>query len=315
LPPGEEPNFSSPAHRPIKLQQHGSGKGARTQAWTASGTRNTKEHGYATSPLASDRAPAAHTGQVIIRDSVILVTGASSGLGRATAEVLALRGGCVLVHGRDMTSLTDLASRIGGSPIAADLSQPQAATQIAKEAIAFAGHVDVLVANAGAGWSGPFIDMAESDIDAMAEVNLMSAVRLTHALLPGMLERNRGYLAFVTSIAGRTGVAGESVYAAAKAGLDAFAESLRLELRGTGVGVGVLVPGVLDTSFFERRGRPYARQSPKPLPPHRVAGRLARMIERGDTEVYRPAWLRVPVALRGVAPTAYRALARRFGGS
>jgi short-subunit dehydrogenase len=264
---------------------------------------------------ASNRAVAAHTGHVIIRDSVFLVTGASSGLGRATAEALALRGGCVMVHGRDLAVLTDLASRIGGNPIAADLSQPQAAAKIATEAIAYAGHVDVLVANAGAGWSGTFTDMPESEIEALVEVNLMSAVRLTHALLPGMLERRRGYLAFVTSIAGRTGVAGESVYAAAKAGLDAFAESLRLELRGTGVGVGVLVPGVLDTSFFERRGRPYARQSPKPLPPRRVATRLVRMIERGDTEVYRPAWLRVPVALRGVAPSAYRALARRFGGS
>jgi short-subunit dehydrogenase len=258
---------------------------------------------------------AAHTGQVIIRDSVILVTGASSGLGRATAEALAAKGACVVVHGRDAKALSGVAAATGGTPVAADLSQPNGAIEVAKEAIAAEGRVDVLVANAGVGWSGQFVDMRELDIEALVEVNLMSAIRLTHALLPGMLERDHGYLAFVTSIAGRTGVAGESVYAAAKAGLDAFAESLRLELRGTGIGVGVMVPGVLDTRFFERRGRPYARQNPKPLPARRVAHRLVRMIERGDAEVYRPAWLRVPVALRGVAPTAYRALARRFGGS
>jgi short-subunit dehydrogenase len=252
---------------------------------------------------------------VIIRGSTILVTGASSGLGRATSQALAAKGARVMLHGRDVKALDDLAASVGGVPIAVDLAAPHAAAQVAKEAVACAGHIDVLVANAGAGWSGEFTAMTETDIEAMIEVNLLSAVRLTSALLPGMLDRGSGYLAFVTSIAGRTGVAQESVYAAAKAGLDAFAESLRLELRGSGVGVGVLVPGVIDTRFFERRGRPYARHNPKPMPARRVAARLVRMIEHGDIEVYRPAWLRVPVALRGVAPSAYRALASRFGGS
>jgi short-subunit dehydrogenase len=130
-----------------------------------------------------------------------------------------------------------------------------------------------------------------------------------------MVARGSGHLVYVTSIAGRTGVAGEAVYSATKAGLDAFAESLRLELHGTGVSVGVLIPGVVATPFFERRGRPYTRRRPRPLAADTVAAALVRLIETGDAEAYQPRWLRLPVAIRGTAPGLYRRLARRFGGS
>ena len=157
--------------------------------------------------------------------------------------------------------------------------------------------------------------MDHDDIETLVTANLTAPIRLTRALLPAMVERRRGGLAYVTSIAGRTGVAGEAVYAATKAGLDGFAESLRLELRGTGIGVGVLVPGVVNTRFFERRGRPYGRSRPRPLDAGPVAAALVRIVESGDAEAYRPRWLRLPVAVRGAAPGVYRRLAGRFGGS
>jgi short-subunit dehydrogenase len=250
-----------------------------------------------------------------IEGAVALVTGASSGLGKATAELLAARGAKVLVHGRDAAALDTLARRVGGVPLVADFAVPGAAEELAREAVALAGRVDILVANAGSGHAGPFAAMGHDDIERLVTANLTAPVRLTRALLPAMVERGRGGLTFVTSIAGRTGVAGEAVYAATKAGLDAFAESLRLELRGTGVGVGVLVPGVVDTPFFARRGRPYARRRPRPLPVGAVAATLVRVVEAGDAEAYRPRWLRVPVAVRGAAPGVYRRLAGRFGGS
>lgn len=252
---------------------------------------------------------------MIVRDSVILITGASSGIGRAAAEALAAKGARLLVHGRDEAALAELAGRLGAIPLVADLSRPGAATRLAETALARAGHVDVLIANAGQGWCGPFAGMGDDAIERLVEVNLTASVRLTRALLPGMVARGHGRLVYVTSIAGRTGVAGESVYAAAKAGLDAFAESLRLELRDAGVGVGVLVPGVVATQFFERRGRPYGRRRPKPIEAGPLGARLARMIERGEDEVYRPAWLRLGVAARAVWPRAYRMLAGRFGAS
>jgi short-subunit dehydrogenase len=128
-----------------------------------------------------------------------------------------------------------------------------------------------------------------------------------------MLARGRGHLVFVSSIAARTGVAGEAVYAAAKAGLDAFAESLRLELAGSGVGVSVVVPAAVDTGFFARRGRPYQRSSPKPVSAAAVARAVVTAIERDRAEVFLPSWMRVAPTVRALAPAAFRHLSLRYG--
>jgi short-subunit dehydrogenase len=250
-----------------------------------------------------------------VRGSVALVTGASSGIGQATARALADAGAHVLVHGRDREALSALAKQIGARPLPADLADPAEVRRLAQCALDVDGRVDILVANAGVGWAGRFAQMPAEKAGRLVEVNLTAPIRLARALMPAMLERDRGFLAFVSSIAGRTGVAGEAVYAATKAGLDAFAESIRLELRGTGIGVGVIVPGPVETRFFERRGQPYRRSLPRPMPPERVATALVRMIDRGGAEQYRPRWLRVPVAVRVLAPALYRHLARRYGGS
>jgi short-subunit dehydrogenase len=250
-----------------------------------------------------------------INDRVALVTGASSGIGRATAIRLSRRGARVILHGRDERALAELAESVGGVVVSGELARPEQVDRIAEEAARAYGRIDILVNNAGAGWAGPFGEMSGDDLDRLVAVNLTAPMRLTRAVLPGMLERGGGYLMFVTSIAGRTGVAGEAVYSATKSGLDAFAESLRFELRTTGVGVGVLVPGVVDTRFFDRRGRPYQRERPRPLPPGPVAEALVRAVETGRAEAYAPRWLRLPVAVRGALPGVYRGLAGRFGGT
>jgi short-subunit dehydrogenase len=157
--------------------------------------------------------------------------------------------------------------------------------------------------------------MTAGQVTRLVAVNLSAPIELTRVLLPGMVSRGTGHVAFVTSIAGRTGVAGEAVYSAAKAGVDAFAESLRFELAGSGVRVGVLVPGVVRTAFFDRRGAAYQRQRPRPLPAARVADALVRSIVTERDESFTPTWLRLPVAVRALAPATYRRLAGRFGGS
>jgi short-subunit dehydrogenase len=252
---------------------------------------------------------------VRLSGTVVLVTGASSGVGAATAELLAARGARVVAHGRNPVALADLVARTGALSVVADLSEPAAAARLARDCVELCGHVDVLVANAGIGHAADVSGMDDSTIDALVATNLTAPIQLTRALLPTMLARRLGALVYVTSIAGRTGVAGEAVYAATKAGLDAFAESLRLELRGTGVSVGVCVPGVVATAFFDRRGRPYGRARPRPMPPGTVAAAVVRLIEGGEAELYRPRWLRLPVAVRAVVPAIYRWLAGRFGGS
>lgn len=245
---------------------------------------------------------------------VALVTGASSGIGAVTAAALAARGYRVVVHGRDEQATAAVAMAVDGVPICADLAREGEAERLAAQALDLGrGSVDVLVNSAGFGWAGDFAQMPPGTAEKLLAVNLTAPIALTRALLPAMRERNAGRVVFISSIAGRVGVAGEAAYAATKAGLDCFADSLRGELRGSGVAVGVVVAGVIATPFFERRGTPYTRRWPKPIPAEVAAEAVMRCVERGAAEVYVPRWLRVPVAVQGVAPGVYRWLEGRFG--
>jgi short-subunit dehydrogenase len=241
---------------------------------------------------------------------VALVTGASSGIGQALAVRLVAAGARVFAAGRDEQALAAVS---GATRLVADLVEPSAPERLARQVLGEAGRIDLLVNNAGAGGIGALAEQSPAVVDQLLAVNLQAPIQLTRAVLPGMLDRGRGRLVFVTSIAGRLGVREEAVYAAAKAGLDVFAESLRFEVAPRGIGVTVVVPGVVDTPFFDRRGRPYPRRRPRPLPAGRVADAMVIAIEAGRPEVYVPAWLRLPVALRAVVPGGYRRLAARFG--
>jgi short-subunit dehydrogenase len=238
-----------------------------------------------------------------------LITGASSGIGAVTAVRVAALGARPLLVGRDKQALTDLAARTGGDALAADLSQRGSVREIAD----WAAVVDVLVCNAGLGWAGDLADQELSTIEELVTVNLTAHLGLTRLLLPGMVARGRGHLVLVSSIAGCLGVEDEAVYAATKAGLRTFADSVRLASAGHGIGVSVVVPGVVDTPFFGRRGRPYDRQSPKPVTADKVAGALVDAILRNRAEVFVPAWLRLPARLHGLAPGLVYQLQRRFG--
>jgi short-subunit dehydrogenase len=233
-------------------------------------------------------------------ERLVLITGASSGIGAATARAMADAGARLVLTGRNAAALRTVAAGTGGRAVTADLTTGTDA--LAAEA----GPVDVLVANAGAGWAGPFTAMPERAIDDLLAVDLAAPMRLARLLLPGMTERGRGHLVFVSSIAGVVGVPGEAVYSAAKAGLIAFAEALRAE---TPVGVSVVLPGVVDTPFFERRGAPYDRRRPVPVPAARVARAIVAAVERERAEVYVPGWLELPARVRGAAPGVFRRLA------
>ncbi|WP_298181681.1 SDR family NAD(P)-dependent oxidoreductase [Saccharomonospora sp.] len=239
----------------------------------------------------------------------VLITGGSSGIGAATAEAFAARGCRVVVAGRNAAALTELARRIGGTSCVADLADPHAADTVLAEA----GEADVLVAAAGLGWAGHLPGMAADDMESLVRVNVLAPMRLAHAALLGMRRRSGGHLVFVSSIAGHMGVADEAVYSATKAAVNVLAASLRHEAEPHGVGVSVVVPGAVDTAFFSRRGTPYSRRFPRPVPAETVAARIVRAVERRQTEVFVPRWLRFPARLRGVAPRLTDALQHRFG--
>lgn len=241
----------------------------------------------------------------------VLVTGASSGIGAALATALAAEGARLTLTGRDETRLAGVCECTGGTPLLVDLADPAARDELAGRFRATPP--DVVVHNAGVGLAGPLGGQSGQDVDRLLEVNLRAPVQLTRAWLPGMVARGSGHLVFVASIAGALGVAGEAVYAASKGGLLAFARSLRDELAGTGVRVTSVLPGVVATPFFERRGTGYERGFPRPMPAARLADDVVAGITANRAEVVRPRWLRVPIALRATAPGLYATLADRFG--
>lgn len=245
--------------------------------------------------------------------SVALVTGASAGIGRAVAVALAERGAQLLVHGRDPARTAAVAEQLGAPALIADLGDPAGRDRLAADALAASGRVDILINNAGIGWSGPFTDMSAAQRQQLLQLDLAAAIDLTSRLLPPMIERDHGCICFVSSIAGRTGVAGEAVYAAAKAGLDAFAESLRLETSGTGVRICTIVPGVVDTGFFDHRGRAYGRRFPRPVPAEAVARAVVTGISSDRAEIWVPSGLRIAPIIRGLLPGPFRTLSARFG--
>lgn len=248
-----------------------------------------------------------------LNGAVVLLTGASSGIGAASATRLARLGARLVLSGRDRERLDTLASRLDAHAVPAELTDPGAAERLVEQANEPHGRIDVLISNAGAGWAGEFAKMPPEEIDRVVALNLLAPARLARAVLPGMLARGCGHLTFVSSIAGYVGVREEAAYAAAKAGLNTLAESLRLEVASAGIGVSVLAPGVVDTEFFQRRGAPYQRGTPKPIPAGAVADALVRAIERDQPETFVPGWLRLPARLRGAVPGIFRAGASRFG--
>ncbi|WP_409469468.1 SDR family NAD(P)-dependent oxidoreductase [Streptomyces sp. HC307] len=244
---------------------------------------------------------------------VALVTGASSGIGAATARRFATGGWQLIVSGRDRIRLEETAAGTSALVLPADLAAPDGPRLLAESALRATGRIDVLVAGAGIGWAGPFVTMPAAAIDRVLAVDLNATLLLVREVLPAMVSAGRGRVVLVGSVAGCVGVREEAVYSAAKAGIAAFAEALRQELRGTGVGVTLVVPGPVDTAFFARRGTPYQRTRPRPTTPGRVAATVWDAVRRGRDDVYVPGWLTLPGRVRGLAPAVYRRLLNRFG--
>jgi NAD(P)-dependent dehydrogenase (short-subunit alcohol dehydrogenase family) len=183
-----------------------------------------------------------------------LVTGAASGIGRALSGELARRGAALLIADIDGAGLTraEAELRAAGARVSAevaDVADPAAIDRLARAAEATLGRVDILFNNAGVAVAGPVEKMRPSDWEWIVGVNLFGPVRLTQALLPGMLARRRGHIVNTASRAGLVGAPGMAAYSLTKFGLVGFSEALRLEVSGRGVDVTVICPGYVRTGL------------------------------------------------------------------
>jgi 3-oxoacyl-[acyl-carrier protein] reductase len=195
-----------------------------------------------------------------INDKVALVTGASRGIGRASAIALAQEGAHVVVTARTQSELDTLADEIRGMgvkalAVAADASSAADVDRVKKAVDAEFGTVDILVNNAGVAKYGSFLENTVEDYDWMMNTNVRSTFLFTHAFLPAMVEQKSGAVIIVSSQAGLHGYPGEAVYCATKFAQVGFAEAIDKEYRDKNIKVSVIAPGGVNTYFAFGTGR------------------------------------------------------------
>ena len=223
--------------------------------------------------------------------ATVLLTGASAGIGAATAPVLAGRGATVVVTGRRRQRLDALVATLPGTghaAIAADLAAPGAPEEVVAAAVEAVGPLDVVVHNAGTPMRRHVTGLTVDEVDATLAVNTLAPVRMTLATLPSMVARGRGCQVYVSSLGGRLGIAAESAYCASKFALAGWAEAVAIDLWETPVDVRLVLPGPIDTEIWDRPGSDRAHYNGPLEPPSTVATAIADAIEGDAIEVYSP---------------------------
>jgi NAD(P)-dependent dehydrogenase (short-subunit alcohol dehydrogenase family) len=182
-----------------------------------------------------------------------LVTGASRGIGEASARVLDRAGARVLLSGRTVSDLERVADDLEHDPVVvpADLSQPGAGSELARRVLDDIGGVDILVNNAGIPMRRAPEALTEEDVDAVFSINVRSLLMLTVGLGPVMIERGGGSVVNISSVAGLTGPLGRVAYAGTKGAVDAMTRALAADWGRHGVRVNSIAPGIISTAIWE----------------------------------------------------------------
>jgi short-subunit dehydrogenase len=224
------------------------------------------------------------------RNLIALITGASSGIGRATARELAQRGVHVVLTSRREDRLQELASEIasaGGTVTVRrlDVTDRQALRGTVADIERQCGVIEILVANAGEYIRGEAATLGSRPFEQSMAINFYGALDLIYEVLPSMLRRKAGHIVVVSTVDAKKGLPLDAPYVAAKAAITGFMDVLRQELRGSGVHVTTVLPGRVDTPMIQHLRVPWI--SPK-ISPNRVARALVRAIERNRAEVIVP---------------------------
>jgi short-subunit dehydrogenase len=253
------------------------------------------------------------------RGTTVVLTGASRGLGTVLADALARRGARLALAARSEESLVEVAKGIearGGITLAipCDINSEDGREELLRRTESELGPVDVLINNAAIESIRAFAEMPEDDIRDIVQTNLVATMLLTRAVLPTMLQRKRGHVVNISSVAGKTMTPYNSVYSATKHALVGWTHGLRVELRGSGVSASVVCPGfILREGLFSRWGdERVGRRSGAATTPEKVAAAVIRAVEkdRGEIVVSGPVGKIADVAF-AISPGLTAAVGRR----
>ena len=249
-----------------------------------------------------------------LRDKIAIVTGASSGIGRATALALATEGACVALAARRESSLRELADdieRMGRKAIVlpTDVTQRGQVESLAQAVLSQWGRVDILISNAGEYIQGPIVDLDPAELQRSLDVNYFGGVYCIKAVLPAMLAQKSGHIVTVTSMDGKIGLPPDAPYVSAKFALTGFCEVLRQEVSDQGIAVTNVLPGRVDTVMIEHLR--FSWVSPK-ISPESVARSIIDAIRKRKPIVIVPPQAKLLYYINVFAPRLSDRLSRFF---
>jgi NAD(P)-dependent dehydrogenase (short-subunit alcohol dehydrogenase family) len=249
------------------------------------------------------------------KDRVAIVTGASSGIGRAIALDLAARGTTVVAAARRADLLEDVvrhckASAPASEAVVTDVGDRAAVEKLVAGVLERHGKVDLLINNAGIPMRVHASRLTSDQIEQVMRINFLGAAYAITAVLPSMLARREGHIVNISSVAGRVGSPRESAYTASKFAMTGFSEVLAADLDASGVKVHVVYPGPIKTEIWEKVDEPPAYRG-KLYPPEIIARAVRSCIEHGHFERWAPRRIGLVMAARVLFPTQFiKGLAR-----
>ncbi|MED5016629.1 SDR family oxidoreductase [Paenibacillus chibensis] len=237
----------------------------------------------------------------MLKNKIVVITGASSGIGLLTARLLSREGAVPILVARSRDKLEEASGSIAGKHEIRemDVTRDDQVKQAMQDILQAHGKIDILLNNAGFGKFQNAVDMPPEEFQRMMDVNYMGTVRCTKAVLPHMLERRSGHIVNVASMAGKIGTAKSTAYTATKHAVLGFSNALRQELRESGIKVSTVNPGPIDTPFFDiadPSGGYVSHVEWLMMKPEHVASKIVQLMKTGREELNLP--LKAAAAMR-----------------